>query len=58
MADADRSPPTRSQARGRVLAADPDAAAAWDMLIARPIGAGIAEAVSNDLVRGSWPPTR
>lgn len=44
--------PTRSQARRRVLTADPDAAAAWDMLICQPIGTGIADAVSSDLVRG------
>lgn len=41
---------TRSQARSRVLAADP--AAAWDMLIAQPISTAITEALSNDLVRG------
>lgn len=44
---------TRGQARRRVLAAgSPDAAAAWDAFIERPLGAAIADAVSSDLVRG------
>jgi phytoene dehydrogenase-like protein len=44
---------TREQARRHVLdAGDPDAAGAWRAMIEEPIGHAIADAVSNDLVRG------
>jgi phytoene dehydrogenase-like protein len=44
---------TREQARRHVLAAgEPDAAAAWRAMIGEPIGHAIADAVSDDLVRG------
>jgi phytoene dehydrogenase-like protein len=44
---------TRAQMRNQVLAGqDSDAAAAWEALIDRPIGAAITDAVDNDLVRG------
>lgn len=43
---------TRSQARSHVLAGDPDAGGAWDMLMSEPIGHAITAAVSSDLVRG------
>ncbi len=44
---------TRDEARRHVLAGgDPDAEAAWQALICRPIGHAITEAVDNDLVRG------
>ena len=43
---------TAEQARHDVTAGDRDAAAAWDMLFEHPIGAGITDAVDDDLVRG------
>jgi phytoene dehydrogenase-like protein len=44
---------TREQARRLILqAGDPDAAAAWRAMVDEPIGHAIADAVSNDLVRG------
>ncbi|OBF79852.1 hypothetical protein A5791_10210 [Mycobacterium sp. 852002-51163_SCH5372311] len=43
--------PTREEARRRVLE-DPDGAAAWRAMMDEPIGHAIADAVSNDLVRG------
>jgi phytoene dehydrogenase-like protein len=44
---------TREQARRHVLeAGDPGAAGAWRAMIEEPIGHAIADAVSNDLVRG------
>ncbi len=44
---------TCAQARAHVLAnGGPDAAAAWESLIERPIGEAIRAAVSSDLVRG------
>ncbi|WP_018602023.1 NAD(P)/FAD-dependent oxidoreductase [Mycobacterium sp. 155] len=44
---------TREQLRSQILAGqDSDAAAVWEALIDRPIGAAITEAVDNDLVRG------
>lgn len=44
---------TRSQARAHTLdGGDPDAAAAWEAMIDRPIGAAITGAVDNDLIRG------
>jgi phytoene dehydrogenase-like protein len=43
---------TREQARAAVVAAHPDAAAAWHDMIDRPIGAAIADALDHDLVRG------
>ena len=44
---------TRDVARRHVLGGgDPDAGAAWQALICRPIGHAITEAVDNDLVRG------
>jgi phytoene dehydrogenase-like protein len=44
---------TRGDARRHVLAGgDPDADAAWQLMICRPIAHAITEAVGNDLVRG------
>ncbi|WP_199254168.1 phytoene desaturase family protein [Mycolicibacterium mengxianglii] len=43
--------PTRAAAR-RLVAEDPDSAAAWHALIEEPIGTAITAAVRNDLVRG------
>ena len=44
---------TREQARRHVIdGGDPDAAAAWRAMVDEPIGQAIADAVSNDLVRG------
>jgi phytoene dehydrogenase-like protein len=44
---------TREQAHRHVLdGGDPDAAAAWRAIVEEPIGHAIADAVSNDLVRG------
>ncbi len=44
---------TREQARRRVLdGGDPQAAAAWQAMVDQPIGHAVADAVSNDLVRG------
>ncbi|ORA34954.1 phytoene desaturase family protein [Mycobacterium aquaticum] len=44
---------TRAELRSQVLAGqDSAAAAAWEALVDRPIGAAITEAVDNDLVRG------
>ena len=44
---------TRSDARAHVLSGgDPDAEAGWQSMIETPIGAVIADAVHNDLVRG------
>lgn len=43
---------TREQARREVVDGDPEAAAAWRAMVDRPIGHAIAEALSNDLVRG------
>jgi phytoene dehydrogenase-like protein len=44
---------TRAQARHLVVdGGDPVAAAAWRAMIERPIGHAIADAISNDLVRG------
>ncbi|OBC06744.1 hypothetical protein A5784_09645 [Mycobacterium sp. 852013-50091_SCH5140682] len=44
---------TRTELRSQVLAGqDSDAAAAWEALVDRPIGAAITDAVDNDLVRG------
>ncbi len=45
--------PTREQVRRRVLnSGGPEAAAAWRAMVDQPIGRAIADAVSNDLVRG------
>ena len=44
---------TRSQARAHVLAGgDPDADAGWQSMLQQPIGAAIADAVTDDVVRG------
>jgi phytoene dehydrogenase-like protein len=43
---------TRTAARELVLSQHPEAAAAWDALVERPIGQTISDAVSTDLVRG------
>ncbi len=44
---------TREQARRHVIGgADPDAAAAWRVMVDEPIGRAITDAVGNDLVRG------
>lgn len=44
---------SREQARRHVVAGDdPRAAGAWEALIEEPVGAAIADAVGNDLVRG------
>jgi len=43
---------TREQARAAVVDGDPEASAAWRAMIERPIGAAIADAIRNDLVRG------
>jgi phytoene dehydrogenase-like protein len=43
---------TREQARAAVVAGAPEAAAAWHDVVERPIGAAIADALDNDLVRG------
>jgi phytoene dehydrogenase-like protein len=43
---------TREQIRAAVVAGEPAAAAAWHDMVDRPIGAAIAEALDNDLVRG------
>ena len=43
---------TREQARATVVGSDPEAAAAWQALVERPVGAAIADAVHNDVVRG------
>jgi len=43
---------TRGQARAAVVDGDPEAAAAWRAMVERPIGAAIADATRNDLVRG------
>jgi phytoene dehydrogenase-like protein len=43
---------TREQARRHVITGDSDAAAAWRAMVDEPIGHAIADAVSNDLVRG------
>jgi phytoene dehydrogenase-like protein len=43
---------TREQARAAVVDGDPEAAAAWRAMVERPIGAAIADAIRNDLVRG------
>ncbi|OBA81451.1 hypothetical protein A9W99_02190 [Mycobacterium sp. 1164966.3] len=43
--------PSRKEARRRVLE-DPDGAAAWKAMVDQPIGHAIADAVSNDVVRG------
>jgi phytoene dehydrogenase-like protein len=43
---------TREQARRHVIEGDSDAAAAWRAMVDEPIGHAIADAVSNDLVRG------
>src|SRR5271168_4931050 len=43
---------TREQARAAVVDGDPEAAAAWRAMVERPIGAAIADAMRNDLVRG------
>jgi phytoene dehydrogenase-like protein len=44
---------TRAQARRHVLAGGaPDAAAAWEAIVERPIGHAITGALTNDLVRG------
>src|ERR1700759_3991138 len=42
----------RSQARTAVVGDDPETAAAWRAMVERPIGAAIADALRNDLVRG------
>jgi phytoene dehydrogenase-like protein len=43
---------TREQARAAVVDGDPATAAAWRAMVERPIGAAIADAMRNDLVRG------
>ena len=44
---------TTADARRHVMAGgDPDAAAAWDVLISQPIGTAISAAVDHDLLRG------
>ncbi len=43
---------TRGQAKAAVADGDRDAAAAWRAMVEQPIGAAIAEALDNDLVRG------
>jgi phytoene dehydrogenase-like protein len=43
---------TREQARAAVVDGDSEAAEAWRSMIERPIGAAIADAMRNDLVRG------
>jgi phytoene dehydrogenase-like protein len=43
---------TREQARAAVVDGDPQAAAAWQAMVERPIGTAIADALRNDLVRG------
>jgi phytoene dehydrogenase-like protein len=43
---------TRVQARAAVVDGDPEAAAAWQAMVERPIGAAIADALGSDLVRG------
>jgi phytoene dehydrogenase-like protein len=43
---------TREQARAAVVDGHPEAAAAWRAMVERPIGAAIADAMRNDLVRG------
>jgi phytoene dehydrogenase-like protein len=43
---------TREQARAAVVADEPEAAAAWRDMVDRPVGAAIADALDNDLVRG------
>jgi phytoene dehydrogenase-like protein len=43
---------TRGQARAAVVDGDPEAAAAWRAMVELPIGAAIADAMRNDLVRG------
>ena len=43
---------TRDQAKAAVADGDPRAAAAWRAIVEEPIGAAIAEALDNDLVRG------
>ena len=43
---------TREQVRAAVVAAHPDAAAAWHDMVDRPIGAAITDALDHDLVRG------
>ena len=43
---------TREQARAAVVDGDPEAAAAWQAMVERPIGAAIADAIRHDLVRG------
>jgi phytoene dehydrogenase-like protein len=43
---------TREQARAAVVAGESEAAAAWHDMVERPIGAAIADALDNDLVRG------
>jgi phytoene dehydrogenase-like protein len=44
--------PTREQARTAVAESGPDAAAAWQAMVERPIGRAIVDALGNDLVRG------
>jgi len=43
---------TESSARRLVAADDPDADSAWELLVRRPIGDAITDAVDNDLLRG------
>src|SRR5580693_3430656 len=43
---------TRERARAAVVDGDPQAAAAWRAMVEQPIGAAIADAMRNDLVRG------
>jgi phytoene dehydrogenase-like protein len=43
---------TREQARAAVVGGDPEAAAAWRAMVELPIGAAIADAMRNDVVRG------